>query len=143
MCSELVCATLLLLTYHLTLTCSAFGLVYFAYSVPFNITGNLKFESKLTLTLTLSMAFTIATTILSTLLITARIIIASNSNTRKRYSKPMEIIIESSALYSIAFLIYIPIFASTVDSTKILYPYVDSIAQSMTVSFPYCFVGPC
>lgn len=55
------------------------------------------------LVFTLNISFSIATTVLSTLLITIRILMTGNimnTSAQKRYRKPIEIIIESSAIYS-------------------------------------------
>lgn len=89
----------------------------------------------------INMSFSVATTILSTLLITARILMAANAGktgTQQPYSKSMEVIIESSALYTISFLVYIPFFSLSLTSDWVatMLPYVESIAQSMTVRCP-------
>lgn len=84
------------------------------------------------------MSFSVATTILSTLLIIIRILMSSkigNTSARKRYSKPMEIIVESSALYSVAYLVHIPFIVSSSDISFIVSNYTSTIAQTMTVSF--------
>lgn len=97
--------------------------------------------SRFTLMFTLFMSFSVATTVLSTIIITIRIFMHDNigsTSNRKRYSKALEIIIESSALYSIALLVQIPFYVinnASENWVSSMEPYTEAVANSMAVSF--------
>lgn len=135
-------ASVSLPVHYYDLISSAFGITLIALSIPIEAYGKSGLQPQQNLMSTLNMSFSVATTILSTLLITIRILISSNfvnATNRNRYSKTIEILIESSALYSIAFLIEIPFYimgSTTVNRVGMAEPCIDGIAQSMTVRCP-------
>lgn len=141
---ELVLISSSVLPRYSVLTCSVFGIAYFAYGVAFHISENDDLLSKYGLMFTLNMSFSVATTILSTLLIAIRILMSikkASISAGKWYNKPMEIIVESSALYAITFLVYIPFFVISSDWADLYYQYPEVLAQSMTVSFACIYIS--